>query len=66
MYFIEDGEIVVVDYKSDTVKNLEKEQENYQFQVKIYTKVLKKLTGSKVKEMYLYAFLADEAKKIEE
>ena len=64
MYFIENGEIVVVDYKSDTIENLAKEQKNYEFQVEIYMKILKKLTGMKVKEMYLYAFLADREMKI--
>ena len=64
MYFIENGEIVVIDYKSDTVENLAKEQQNYEFQVEIYMKILKKLTGMKVKEMYLYAFLADREMKI--
>lgn len=64
MYFIEDGEIVVVDYKSDTIENLAKEQSAYEFQVEIYTKVLGKLTGMNVKEMYLYAFLADSEYKI--
>lgn len=64
MYFIEDGEIVVVDYKSDTINNLAKEQSIYEFQVEIYTKVLGKLTGMNVKDMYLYAFLADKEYKI--
>ncbi len=64
MYFIEDGEIVVVDYKSDTVENLVKEQKSYELQVRIYTKILGKLTGKNVKEMYLYAFLADREMKI--
>lgn len=64
MYFIEDGEIVVVDYKSDTLENLAKEQQNYEFQVEIYTRILGKLTGMNVKEMYLYAFLADSEMKI--
>lgn len=64
MYFIEDGEIVVVDYKSDTIENLEKERSSYEFQVEIYTKVLGKLTEMNVKDMYLYAFLADSEYKI--
>ncbi len=64
MYFIEDGEIVVVDYKSDTLENLAKEQKNYEFQVEIYKNILGKLTGINVKEMYLYAFLADKEMKI--
>lgn len=64
MYFIEDGDIVVVDYKSDTIENLAKEQSSYEFQVEIYTKILGRLTGMNVKEMYLYAFLADTEIKI--
>lgn len=64
LFFIENGEIVVVDYKSDTIENLAKEQKNYEFQVEIYTKILKKLTGMNVREMYLYAFLADKEMKI--
>lgn len=65
MYFIENDDIVVVDYKSDTIENLTKEIDNYKFQVEIYMKILKKLTGMKIKEMYLYAFLADSELKIE-
>lgn len=64
MYFIENGEIVVVDYKSDTEKNLSKELENYKFQVEIYMRILKKLTGKKVKEMYLYALTDDKEIKV--
>lgn len=64
LYFVEDDGIVVVDYKSDTVKNLEEERENYAKQVKIYSKILPEFTGKPIKEMYLYAFLADKAFKI--
>lgn len=64
MYFIEDGDIVVVDYKSDTIENLAKEKSSYEFQVEIYTKTLGKLTGMNVKEMYLYAFLANSEYKV--
>lgn len=64
MYFIEDGEIVVVDYKSDTIENLVKERKSYELQVRIYKQILGKLTGINVKEMYLYAFTADRELKI--
>lgn len=68
LYFIESGKdgdgIVVVDYKSDNVRNLEKEKENYAKQVKIYSTVLPMLTGLPVKGIYLYAFLASEAIEI--
>ncbi len=61
MYFIEDGEIVVVDYKTDGKDNLEKEKENYAKQVKIYSTVLNKTKGLRVKEVYLYSFTDGEA-----
>ncbi len=64
MFFVENGEIVIVDYKSDTEKNLSKELENYKFQVEIYTRVLKKLTGKNVKEMFLYALTDDKEIKV--
>ena len=66
LYFVEDGEIVVVDYKSDTKNNLNKEITNYARQVKIYGEVLPKLTGMKVKQIYLYAFLSGDAIEINE
>lgn len=64
LYFVEEDGIVVVDYKSDTVTNLEEERENYAKQVKIYSKILPEFTGKPIKEMYLYAFLADKAFEI--
>lgn len=64
LYFVEDDGIVVVDYKSDTAANLEEERENYAQQVKIYGRLLPERTGKPIKEMYLYAFLADKAIKI--
>lgn len=65
LYFVEDGEIVVVDYKSDNPYTLEKERENYAKQVKIYSAVLPRLTGMTVKEIYLYPFMTGKALKIQ-
>jgi len=64
LYFVEDDGIVVVDYKSDTAANLEEERDNYAQQVKIYSRLLPERTGKQIKEMYLYAFLADKAIEI--
>lgn len=66
MYFAEDDGLVVVDYKSDTEKCLRNEIRNYARQVKIYGEVLPKLTGLKVKQIYLYAFLSGAAIEINE
>ncbi len=64
MYFIENNEIVVVDYKTDTVANFEKERENYEKQVMIYSTILPMQTGLSVKEVYLYTFTNSEAYQI--
>lgn len=53
-FFIENDEIVVIDYKTDV--KLEKEEEAYKKQVKIYATVLPMLLGKKVSETYLYSF----------
>ncbi|MDE7398341.1 MAG: UvrD-helicase domain-containing protein [Oscillospiraceae bacterium] len=65
MYFVEDGELVIVDYKSDSVTNLEKEKETYAQQVTIYGQVLPKLKGMPVRAIYLYAFTNGEAIEIQ-
>lgn len=64
MFFEESDGIVIVDYKSDTEKNLEKEKESYSLQVKIYAAVCPKLFGKPVKEIFLYSFSNGEAVKI--
>jgi ATP-dependent helicase/nuclease subunit A len=56
MYFYEDGEIVLVDYKTDSPKSLNNELENYAKQLIMYKDILPKTTGRKVKQMYLYGF----------
>ncbi len=65
MYFYEDGGIVLVDYKSDSAANLEKETLNYAKQLSIYSDILPEVTGVKVKQMYLYAFSTGECIDVE-
>lgn len=60
MYFIENGEIVIVDYKTDTVENFKKERENYKHQVNIYKAALQKKKKLPVKAVYLYTFSSSE------
>ncbi len=61
MFFIEEDGIVLVDYKSDTKENLEKELEAYSRQLSIYRTILPILTGINVKEIYIYSFSCDTA-----
>ncbi len=58
-YFEEDGELVLLDYKTDFVEDLDAVIENYRIQIDLYAKALEKLTGKKVKEKYLYLFYLD-------
>ena len=55
LYFEEDGEIVLVDYKTDKVKNNIKQIiERYKIQLEIYKKALEQNTGLKVKQVLIY------------
>lgn len=65
MYFYEDGEIILVDYKSDSPENLAKEKLNYAKQLSIYSDILPEVTGVKVRQMYIYAFSTGEALDVE-
>jgi len=58
-YFEEDGELVLLDYKTDFVEDLDAVIENYRIQIDLYAMALEKLTGKKVKEKYLYLFYLD-------
>ncbi len=56
MFFIENGEIVLVDYKSDSFSDEEKLSDNYSFQLNLYKDALETAFGTRVKEMYIYSF----------
>ena len=54
-YFEEEGDLVLVDYKTDKVheKNSRSLAEKYQVQLEYYAEALERLTGKKVKEKYI-------------
>lgn len=56
VYFIEDGNIVLLDYKTDAVSDGEELKKRYRTQIDYYTEALEKVTGYKVKEKILYSF----------
>ena len=64
-YFEEDGEIVVLDYKTDSVKKKEELIKRYKEQLNYYEEALEKLTGRKVKEKILYSFALNETIVVE-
>ena len=56
-YFIEDGQIVIVDYKTDRVKDAEGQElvEHYRSQLMQYKEAVERATGLKVKETLIYS-----------
>ena len=51
-----DGEIIVLDYKTDRVQNEAELKDRYQEQLRLYTKALEQITRKKVKEQIIYSF----------
>ena len=63
--FLEDGKLVVVDYKTDRLSNEDMFREKYASQVLIYKKALRMATGYDVKETLLYSFHLGKEIKVE-
>lgn len=65
-YFYEDGELVLVDYKTDFVQPGQEQKlvETYRKQLLYYAQALERLTGVRVKEKILYSFGAGKALEI--
>ena len=57
-YFVEDGEIVLVDYKTDRVRRGQEQKliNLYHVQLEDYARALERMTGKKVKEKIIYSF----------
>ena len=56
VWFEEDGELVVLDYKTDRVFKEEILREKYHTQLDYYARALEQLTGKCVKEKIIYSF----------
>ncbi len=65
-YFEEDGELIILDYKTDNLRGREINEiiDDYRLQLKTYKEALEKITNKKVKETYLYLFSIDKEIKI--
>ena len=65
-YFEEEGELVLVDYKTDKVWNnkIETLVEKYQVQLRYYKEALERVTGKKVKETYIYSLQIGKAVEV--
>ncbi len=58
--FEEDGQLVVVDYKTDRVKSGEELSDRYAKQLRLYAKMLSETREQPVKELLLYSFALDQ------
>ncbi len=56
VFFIEDGEIVLLDYKTDVIDSLQALWNRYSVQIQYYEEALTKLMQLPVKERILYSF----------
>ena len=65
-FFEEDGELVVVDFKTDHVScaQLDERAEHYRPQLEAYSMALTRVMGKKVKEKVLYFFSAGEEMRL--
>ena len=54
-YITEDGRIILVDYKTDSLNRSEEFIERYRRQLEIYGKALEKVLGKKVDKTYIYS-----------
>ena len=62
-YFTEDGEIVLVDYKTDRVRKGQEQKlvDLYHVQLEDYAQALERMTGMNVKEKIIYSFTLQKA-----
>ena len=64
-YFEEDGEIVLIDYKTDYLEGESQTLiKRYKDQLNLYKEAVEKITNKKVKETYIYSFFRNEAIKL--
>ncbi|MGN1318298.1 MAG: helicase-exonuclease AddAB subunit AddA [Lachnospirales bacterium] len=61
LYFVEDDHIILVDYKTDVVKNhnVSELKDKYKIQLELYKKALEKNTGMPVSECIIYSVYED-------
>lgn len=64
VFFEEDREIVLLDYKTDVIKSPQELADRYRVQLDYYGEALERMTGKKVKERILYSFYFGEEVKL--
>ena len=64
-WFLEDDEIVLLDYKTDKVRDGKALVDRYAVQLQLYKRALEAATGKKVKEVYIYSFTLESVIKLD-
>lgn len=64
VFFEEEGEMVLLDYKTDRVRQGKELADRYRAQIELYKKAIERATGKKVKEQLLYSFCLNEVVKL--
>ena len=60
VFFVEDGELVLLDYKTDVIGSMEELWNRYAVQLDYYEEALSRLMSMPVKEKVLYSFYLEE------
>lgn len=63
--FVEDNQLVIVDYKTDRVKDINVLGDMYSKQLALYKSAMEQCTELKVKEMYIYSFNLNKTLKLQ-
>lgn len=64
VFFEEEGEMVLLDYKTDRVKTAEELAERYRAQLELYRSAIERATGKRVKEQLLYSFCLNQVVEV--
>lgn len=56
VYFEENGDIILLDYKTDRVAEAETLVDRYRVQLELYAEALQRATGKRVREIHIYSF----------
>ena len=66
-YFVENGEVVLIDCKTDRYNEDSEEEfhERYDIQMELYSRALEKVTGMRVKECYIFSLESGKAIPVE-
>ena len=64
--FEENGNIIIVDYKTDRISHIEQLAEKYAPQLKLYKLAIEQTTGKRVAQCMLYSFWLNECLDLEE